>query len=64
LFKKTIKRFLSGSDEKIHGKIRNSFRKQKFFANVERLTPLLPDEIVENHPDALKLRTRGELLAW
>jgi hypothetical protein len=37
---------------------------KKFSQIGKRLTPLLPDEIVEDHPDALKLRTSGELLAW
>jgi hypothetical protein len=37
---------------------------KNFLQTSKRFTPLLPDEVVENHPDALKLRTRGELLAW
>jgi hypothetical protein len=65
-----MKRFLSVSNKKsrkIMEKIRCFFRKQKMFLNGKKgsnATPLLPDEIVEDHPDALKLRTRGELLAW
>jgi hypothetical protein len=37
---------------------------KNFLQTSKRFTPLLPDEIVEDHPDALKLSTRGELLAW